>query len=185
MLVRRALVFLASCNLRVASTPSLHLLPCAVFNCKPFPANFILPSSGETLIWASSGSTIISPHICLGGGRGVVSLHRNWQPSTRSLQDGGLYCEGYPAQHAGLQAMLHRQHNCTRHRLQLCKPRCIYAAHAIPVFVRVKLSLHTNSNKQTKGQLVKLSILHIAGRASLTAFVKVHQKPIATGRMFV
>ena len=65
VLVRRALVFLASCNLRVASTPSLHLLPCAVFNCKPFPANFILPSSGETLIWAS-GSTIISPHICLG-----------------------------------------------------------------------------------------------------------------------
>ena len=134
VLVRRALVFLASCNLRVASTPSPIYCPCAVFNCKPFPANFILPSSGETLIWASSGSTIISPHICLGGGRGVVSLHRNRQPSTRSLQDGGLYCEGYPAQHAGLQAMLHRQHNCTRHRLQLCKPRCHVASMQLTPF---------------------------------------------------
>ena len=26
--------------------------PCAVFNCKPFPASIILPPSGETLIWA-------------------------------------------------------------------------------------------------------------------------------------
>ena len=87
-----------------------------------------------------------------------------------------------PASNVAQAAQLHKTQAAT---LQATLPRCIYAAHAIPVFVRVKLSLHTNSNKQTKGQLVKLSILHIAGRASLTAFVKVHQKAIATGRMFV
>ena len=114
MLVRRALVFSASCNLRVASTdyctPSLYIAPvqCSI-------ASHFLP----TLYCLHQVS---HPH--LGQlKRNNFSSHSRKRSCCRELfiasqlaafKNGGLYCEGHPAELAGLPATLHTQLKCTR-----------------------------------------------------------------------